>query len=69
MVNSECVFAALVTQHTQRTRRIVMSSVACPTLPYFFFTLFREPHHSGKKKKKKKRFHFISNIYLKYLLF
>jgi hypothetical protein len=31
----ECVYVALVIQHTERMR-LVMSSVACPALPYFF---------------------------------
>ena len=32
---SECVFVALVTQHANRTRRVILSSVACPTLQSF----------------------------------
>jgi hypothetical protein len=32
---SECVSAALVIQHVERMRRIILSSVACPALPYF----------------------------------
>jgi len=30
-----CVFVALVTQHTLRARRFILTSVACQVLPYF----------------------------------
>jgi hypothetical protein len=33
---SESVFAALVIQHASRMRRIILSSVACPVLSYFY---------------------------------
>jgi hypothetical protein len=32
---SECVSVALVIQHAKRMRRIILSSVACPAVPYF----------------------------------
>ena len=32
---SECVFVALVIQHAERMRLIILSSVACLALPYF----------------------------------
>jgi hypothetical protein len=32
---SECVSVALVIQHAKRMRRIILSSVVCPALPYF----------------------------------
>jgi hypothetical protein len=35
---SECVAVALVIQHTNRMKRIVLSSVACPD-PQYFSTL------------------------------
>ena len=31
----ECVLVALVVQHAMRMRRTILSSVACPALPYF----------------------------------
>jgi hypothetical protein len=35
MTYSECVSVALVIQHAKGTRRIILSSVACPAVPYF----------------------------------
>jgi len=32
---SEYVFVAVVIQHAKRMRRVILSSVACPALPYF----------------------------------
>jgi hypothetical protein len=32
---SECVSVALVTQHAKRMRRVILSSVAWPAVPYF----------------------------------
>ena len=32
---SECVPVAFVSQHAKRMRRIILSCVACPVLPYF----------------------------------
>jgi hypothetical protein len=32
---SDDVIVALVTQHAKRMRRIMLSSVACPAVPYF----------------------------------
>jgi hypothetical protein len=46
---SECVFVELGTQHAQRTRHRVLSSVACPALQYFSTS-----HNRQDFKKKKK---------------
>jgi len=45
----ECVFVALVIQHAMHIRRIMLSSVDCPALQYFF------PHYliNGKIFEKK----------------
>jgi hypothetical protein len=45
---SECVFVALVIQHAQRMRRIILSSVDCPAVPNFY-TL---PQHDFRKSIK-----------------
>jgi len=35
IINSECVSAALVTQHPKCMRCALISSVTCPDVPYF----------------------------------
>jgi len=61
---SRRVSVALVIQHSKRMRRIIMSSVSCLALPYFF-TLSHERHHfrGGKKVLNIKRvFRFSVSI-------
>ena len=38
----------VVTQHAQRLRRIILSSVSCPVLPYF--SIFDHKRHDFRKK-------------------
>jgi hypothetical protein len=45
---SECVFVAAVIQHAKLMRRFILSSVACPAVPYF--TLSHKLYDSRKKK-------------------
>jgi hypothetical protein len=57
MTYSECVFLALIIQDTMRMRRIILPSVACPALQYFF------PHYlvNGTIFEKEKKCYWIWN--------
>jgi hypothetical protein len=45
---SQCVSVALIIQHSKQMRRIIMSSVSCLAVSYFF-TLSHERHDFRKK--------------------
>ena len=45
---SECVSVTLVIQHAMRMRRVILSSVACLTVPYFFHNMSKNTLFSGK---------------------
>ena len=48
---SECVSVALVTQHENRMHRVILSSVAARTVPYFS-TLSKKTARFSKEKNK-----------------
>ena len=50
---SECVFVALVIQHTKRARFIMLSSVACLAIPRFFHIISNGTNFEKKNIDKK----------------
>jgi hypothetical protein len=57
---SECVSIALIIQHATRTRRIILSSVACPELLYF--SILSHKRHDFRKKKLNIKCVFYTNF-------
>ena len=49
MIYSECVAVALVFQHAKWMRRIILSPVACPSVPYF--STFSHKRRDFREKK------------------
>jgi hypothetical protein len=47
--HSECVAVALAVQHAERMRIIILASVACPALPYYFHIIRKTARFSGEK--------------------
>jgi hypothetical protein len=64
---SECMSVAFSTQHTKRMCRVVLSSVPCLALPYFFFHFISHTTRFSKKLLKVKcMFWFSLQICLKH---
>ena len=58
---TEYVFVALVIEHATHMRCIILSSVVCLALPYFFFTLSHKRHDFRKKS------YWIQNVCFDFL--
>ena len=67
---SECVALALVIQHANRMRRIILSSVGCPAQQYFSTLAYKRYDFRGKKILNIKHvFDFLYNSRLKHISF
>jgi len=69
VVYSECVSVTLFIQHAVRMRRIILSSVFCPTVPYF--SKFSHKRHGFWKMllKIKRVCDYVHNLCLKHFSF
>jgi hypothetical protein len=65
----ECVFVGLIIQHVTRMRRFILSSLACPSVPYFSNSHKRHDFQKNTLLKIKLCFDFIYNFCLKYFYF
>jgi len=68
----ECVSVAIIIQHAKHMRLVILSSVACLSLPYFIHIISRTTLFSKVKKKKiehKMCFDFLYDLCMKYLSF
>jgi hypothetical protein len=59
---SECVSVALVIQHAKRMRRVILSSVACPAVPYLPTLSHKRYDFRGNKLLNIKCFGFPENF-------
>jgi hypothetical protein len=59
---SECVSVALVIQHAKGVRRIILSYVACPDLPYFSALSHKSKFFGKKVIEHKICFDFLYNF-------
>ena len=64
MTYSECVFVALVIQLTMRMRRIILPSVACPTVKIFPYYLINDTIFGKKPVEHKKRVLIFSTSFV-----